>query len=161
MVDTQGLVLEARVHGAQIQDREGIKLLLDIAVRDRLPGRLSHLWLDASYTGEDKGAATFSPVGIRRHDSGGSVSLRADLPGRRRGQRRLRSVIPLARAASVATTAPANAAAYLSNQVGRNLSTGVARIGRVTKPGLNANSLRRICGVSILVHERDAKGRVK
>jgi hypothetical protein len=35
-------VLEARVHSAQIQDREGIKLLLDIAARDRLPGRLSH-----------------------------------------------------------------------------------------------------------------------
>ena len=56
LVDTQGLVLQARVHGAQIQDREGIKLLLDIAVRDRLPERLSHLWLDAGYTGEDKGA---------------------------------------------------------------------------------------------------------
>ena len=56
LVDTQGLVLEARVHGAQIQDREGIKLLLDIAVRNRLPGRLSHLWMDAGYTGEDKGA---------------------------------------------------------------------------------------------------------
>jgi putative transposase len=48
LVDTQGLVLEARVHSAQIQDREGIKLLLDTAVRDRLPERLSHLWLDAS-----------------------------------------------------------------------------------------------------------------
>src|SRR5919199_169091 len=31
LVDTQGLVLEARVHSAQIQDREGIELLLDIA----------------------------------------------------------------------------------------------------------------------------------
>ena len=48
LVDTQGLVLEARVHSAQIQDREGIKLLLDKDVRDRLPERLSHLWLDAS-----------------------------------------------------------------------------------------------------------------
>jgi putative transposase len=56
LVDTQGLVLEARVHSAQIQDREGIKLLLDINARDRLPERLSHLWLDAGYTGEDKGA---------------------------------------------------------------------------------------------------------
>jgi putative transposase len=56
LVDTQGLVLGARVHGAQIQDREGIKLLLDINARDRLPERLSHLWLDAGYTGEDKGA---------------------------------------------------------------------------------------------------------
>jgi putative transposase len=56
LVDTQGLVLEARVHSAEIQDREGIKLLLDHSARDRLPERLSHLWLDAGYTGEDKGA---------------------------------------------------------------------------------------------------------
>ena len=56
LVDTQGLVIEARLHSAQIQDREGIKLLLDTNARDRLPERLSHLWLDAGYTGEDKGA---------------------------------------------------------------------------------------------------------
>jgi putative transposase len=56
LVDTQGLVLEARVHSAQIQDREGIKLLLDTTVRDRLPERISHVWLDAGYTGQDKGA---------------------------------------------------------------------------------------------------------
>jgi putative transposase len=29
--------------------------LLDINARDRLPERLSHLWLDAGYTGQDKG----------------------------------------------------------------------------------------------------------
>ena len=62
LVDTQGLVLEARLHGAQIQDRDGIKLLLDIAARDRLPERLSHLWLDAGYTGEDKGAGWVQKV---------------------------------------------------------------------------------------------------
>jgi len=44
----------------------------------------------------------------------------------------------------------------LSSEVGRNVSTGVVRIGGITKPGLNANSLRRICGLSILVYERDA-----
>jgi hypothetical protein len=44
----------------------------------------------------------------------------------------------------------------LSNEVGRNVSTGVVRIGGITEPGLNANSLRRICGLSILVYERDA-----
>ena len=60
--DTQGLVLEARVHGAEVQDREGIKLLLDIAARDRLPGRISHLWLDAGYTGEVKGAGWVQKV---------------------------------------------------------------------------------------------------
>jgi putative transposase len=58
LVDTQGLVLKVRVHSAQIQDREAIKLLLNINTRDRLPERLSHLWLDAGYTGEDKGAGT-------------------------------------------------------------------------------------------------------
>ena len=56
LVDTQGLVVKARVHSAQIQDREGIKLLLDIAARNHLPERLSHLWLDAGYTGQDNGA---------------------------------------------------------------------------------------------------------
>jgi putative transposase len=33
LVDTQGLVIEARVHSAQVQDREGIKLLLDATAR--------------------------------------------------------------------------------------------------------------------------------
>jgi putative transposase len=55
LVDTQGLVLEVRVHSAEIQDREGIKLLLKPSSPDRL-ARLSHLWLDAGYTGQDKGA---------------------------------------------------------------------------------------------------------
>ena len=55
LVDTEGLVLEARVHSARVVDREGIKLLLDPSSSDRLP-RLSHLWLDAGYTGENKGA---------------------------------------------------------------------------------------------------------
>jgi putative transposase len=55
LVDTQGLVLQVRVHSAKVMDREGIKLLLDSSSSDRLP-RLSHLWLDAGYTGQDKGA---------------------------------------------------------------------------------------------------------
>jgi putative transposase len=54
LVDTQGLVLEARVHSANIQDRDGIKLLLESA-RTGLT-RLSHLWMDAGYTGQEKGA---------------------------------------------------------------------------------------------------------
>ena len=55
LVDTQGLVLEVRVHNAKIQDRDAIKLLLEPSSPDRLP-RLSHLWLDAGYTGQDRGA---------------------------------------------------------------------------------------------------------
>jgi putative transposase len=55
LVDTQGLVLEVKVHSAKVVDREGVKLLLDPSTPERLPRR-SHLWLDAGYTGEDKGA---------------------------------------------------------------------------------------------------------
>jgi putative transposase len=54
LVDTQGLVLKAKVHSAKVQDREGIKVLLDLAP-EHLP-RLSHLWMDAGYTGEGRGA---------------------------------------------------------------------------------------------------------
>lgn len=61
LVDTQGLVLEAKVHSAQIQDREGIKLLLE-PTRISLPRRLSHVWLDAGYTGQDKGAGWVESV---------------------------------------------------------------------------------------------------
>ena len=55
LVDTQGLVLEVRVHNANVTDRDGIKLLLESSLPDVLP-RLSHLWLDAGYTGQDRGA---------------------------------------------------------------------------------------------------------
>jgi putative transposase len=53
LVDTEGLVLRAKVHAANLIDREGIELLLEGA-RKMFP-RLSHLWLDAGYRGEDKG----------------------------------------------------------------------------------------------------------
>ena len=55
LVDTQGLVLAAKVHRANVTDRDGIKLLLEPAVNTGFP-RLSHLWLDAGYTGQDRGA---------------------------------------------------------------------------------------------------------
>jgi putative transposase len=58
LVDTQGLVLEARIHSAKVMDRDGIKLLLEpssASSSGRLP-RLSHLWLNAGYNGQDKGA---------------------------------------------------------------------------------------------------------
>jgi hypothetical protein len=53
LVDTQGLVLKAKVHSAKVMDYEGIKTLLRKA--DEQFSRLSHLWLDAGYRGEDKG----------------------------------------------------------------------------------------------------------
>ena len=52
LVDTEGLVIEARVHSAKVPDADGIRLLLD-PVRDRL-GRLSHLWVDAGYQGRGR-----------------------------------------------------------------------------------------------------------
>src|SRR5215207_872381 len=53
LVDTEGLVLKAKVHSAKLLDQEGIKPLLDGA-KELFP-RLSHLWLDAGYRGEEKG----------------------------------------------------------------------------------------------------------
>jgi putative transposase len=53
LVDTQGLVLKAKVHAASIMDWDGIKMLLRRA--DVEFPRLSHLWLDSAYRGEDKG----------------------------------------------------------------------------------------------------------
>jgi putative transposase len=47
-------VLKAKVHSAKVQDREAIKILLNLASKD-LP-RLCHLWMEADYTGEGKGA---------------------------------------------------------------------------------------------------------
>lgn len=52
LVDTEGLVIEARIHSAKILDRDGIRLLLE-PVKDRLP-RLSHLWVDQGYEGRGK-----------------------------------------------------------------------------------------------------------
>jgi putative transposase len=54
LVDTEGFVLKAKVHSAKVMDCEGIKTLLRRA-EERFP-RLSHLWLDAGYRGEEKGA---------------------------------------------------------------------------------------------------------
>ena len=54
LVDTEGFVLRAKVHSAKDMDYEGIKALLRGSDR-RFP-RLCHLWVDAGYRGEDKGA---------------------------------------------------------------------------------------------------------
>jgi putative transposase len=53
LVDTEGLVLRAKVHSAKVLDQEGIKKLLERA-NEKFLG-LKHLWLDAGYKGEDKG----------------------------------------------------------------------------------------------------------
>lgn len=51
-MDTEGLIIEARVHSAKVPDEDGIRLLLESAC-DRL-GRLSHLWVDAGYRGRGR-----------------------------------------------------------------------------------------------------------
>jgi putative transposase len=53
LVDTQGLVLKAKVHAASVMDRDGVKPLLKRA-KELFP-RLSHLWLEAGYNGRGKG----------------------------------------------------------------------------------------------------------
>ena len=52
LLDTEGLVLKAKVHSAKVPDQDGIKLVLETA-RDHLP-HLSHLWVDAGYRGRGK-----------------------------------------------------------------------------------------------------------
>ena len=68
LVDTEGFVLKAKVHSAKVMDYEGIKTLLEHA-GEAFP-RLSHLWLDGGYRGEDKGAET----GSRRPWDGAWIS---------------------------------------------------------------------------------------
>ena len=50
LVDTEGFVLKAKVHGAKVMDWDGIKTLLQRA--DEHFPRLKHLWVDALATGE-------------------------------------------------------------------------------------------------------------
>jgi transposase len=52
LVDTGGLVLRAKVHTADIQDRAGVPLLLEGA--DEQFPRLEHLWVDQGYTGSGR-----------------------------------------------------------------------------------------------------------
>ena len=52
LVDTEGLLVEAKVHSAKVPDQDGIRRLLDPA-RSRL-GRLTYLWVGAGYRGRGK-----------------------------------------------------------------------------------------------------------
>jgi putative transposase len=54
LVDTEGLVLRAVVHPANIMDRDGVKLVLHESIRTDFP-RLRHVWLDSAYNGKGKG----------------------------------------------------------------------------------------------------------
>jgi putative transposase len=52
LVDTEGLVLKAKVHSAKVPDQDGLRVLLESA-RARL-SRLKHLWVDAGYQGRGR-----------------------------------------------------------------------------------------------------------
>ena len=53
LVDTQGFVLQALVHAADVADRDGGRLLLEtfLPVQGQFP-RLRHLWVDVGYQGK-------------------------------------------------------------------------------------------------------------
>ena len=52
LVDTEGLVLKAKVHSAKVPDQDGIKLLLESERSEAL--NLKRLWQDAGYKGRGK-----------------------------------------------------------------------------------------------------------
>jgi putative transposase len=54
LVDTEGFVLRAVVHPADLMDRDGVKLVLHEPVRTDFPRR-RHVWLESSYNGKGKG----------------------------------------------------------------------------------------------------------
>jgi len=54
LVDTQGLVLNAKVPPADVMERDGLTLLLPPAETAEEFPRLSHVGLDAGYNGKDK-----------------------------------------------------------------------------------------------------------
>ena len=52
LVDTEGMVLKAKVHSAKVPDQDGLRVLLE-SVRTRF-SRLKHLWVDAGYQGRSR-----------------------------------------------------------------------------------------------------------
>ena len=54
-VDTEGLVMKAKVHATSIFDRDGIKGVLHKKRAEEPFPRLRHQWLEAGYNGKGKG----------------------------------------------------------------------------------------------------------
>ena len=52
LVDTTGLVLKVVVHAANLQDREGVPLLLE-PIQGVFP-RMKKVWVDQAYTGKGR-----------------------------------------------------------------------------------------------------------
>lgn len=51
-MDTEGLVVKAKVHSAKVPDQKGLRLLLKCA-RTEISS-IEHLWLDAGYQGRGR-----------------------------------------------------------------------------------------------------------
>ena len=52
LVDTEGLIVKAKVHSAKVPDQDGLRLLLECA-RTEISS-IEHLWLDAGYQGRGR-----------------------------------------------------------------------------------------------------------
>ena len=55
LVDTQGLVLKAKVHSAAVMDRDAVAILLPAEETKKELPQMKHVWLDSGYNGQDKG----------------------------------------------------------------------------------------------------------
>jgi transposase len=64
LVDTEGLVLKAKVHSAKIPEQDGLKMLLGSARRAGV-WYLKHLWLEAGYEGRGKKRWAQEGMGLR------------------------------------------------------------------------------------------------
>jgi hypothetical protein len=103
LVDKEGLVVEAKVHSANVPDQDGIRRLLEPA-RSRL-GRLSRLWMDASYRGRGKEWASRRSVSRLRW----STAPRNLLPSSESTRRTQSHRHPLRQEASSQAHAPSEA----------------------------------------------------
>jgi putative transposase len=65
LVDTEGLVLKAKVHSAKIPEQDGLKMLLLRSARRAGVWYLKHLWLDAGYEGRGKRRWAQEALGLR------------------------------------------------------------------------------------------------
>lgn len=98
LVDTQGLVLRAKVHTAALQDRAAVPLLLEGGA-EQFP-RLQHVWVDQGYTGsgrawiEDQLGWSVAVVGHPRKPSGVWAPLGAVIDWEALRPKGFRGVLP-------------------------------------------------------------------
>jgi hypothetical protein len=62
LVNTEGLVMKAKVHSAKVPDQDGLRLLLECAGTEI--SSIKHLWLDAGYQGRGKRWAEEEVLGL-------------------------------------------------------------------------------------------------